>query len=75
MCAQYFKFLSKELPGFRVSGSQIKIIQEPSHFYQELVNRSLISKNRIVMSALYLGTVKKRGWWRPWERVFRNMRT
>lgn len=59
MSAHYFKFLSKELPGFRVSGSQIKIIQEPSHFYQELVNRSLTSKNRIVMSALYLGTDKK----------------
>ena len=59
MSAHYFKFLSKELPGFRVPGSQIKIIQEPSHFYQELVNRSLTSKNRIVMSALYLGTDKK----------------
>ena len=43
----------------RVHGSQIKIIHEPKYFYQELGKRSLTSKNRIVMSALYLGTEEK----------------
>eukprot|EP00092_Neocalanus_flemingeri_P020741 GFUD01022476.1.p1 GENE.GFUD01022476.1~~GFUD01022476.1.p1 ORF type:complete len:461 (-),score=147.82 GFUD01022476.1:186-1568(-) len=59
MGVQCFKFLAKELPGFRVHGSQIKIIHEPKHFYQELVNRSLTSQHRIVLSALYLGTEEK----------------
>ena len=59
MGVQCLKFLAKELPGFRVHGSQIKIIHEPKVFYQELVNRSLSSQNRIVMSALYLGTEEK----------------
>jgi len=56
MGVQNFRFLAKELPGFKVHGSQIKIIHEPKHFYQELVNQTLNSRNRIVMSALYLGT-------------------
>jgi len=56
MGVQNFSFLTRVLPGFKVNGSKIKIIHEPSHFYQELVNRSQQSSNRIVMSALYLGT-------------------
>jgi len=59
MGVQNFKFLAKQLPGFKLHGSQIKIINEPKHFYQELVNHSMKSKNRIVMSALYLGTDTK----------------
>ena len=59
MGVQNFKFLAKQLPGFKLHGSQIKIINEPKHFYQELVNHSMKSKNRIVMSALYLGTDQK----------------
>ena len=41
-----FTFLAKKLPGFKVSSSQIRIIHEPSIFYQELVKRSAESKNR-----------------------------
>ena len=59
MGLQNFRFLAKELPGFKVHGSQIKVIYEPKHFYQELVKQSLNSQNRIVMSALYLGTDRK----------------
>ena len=58
MEAECYKFLADELPGFRVHGSQIKIIQEPEQFYQELLNRISSSKSRIVMAALYLGTGK-----------------
>jgi len=58
MEAECFKFLADELPGFRVHGSQIKIIQEPEQFYQELINKISSSKSRIVMAALYLGTGK-----------------
>ena len=51
-----FKFLPEDLPGFKVHGSQIRIIHEPKEFYQELLERSSSCKSRIVMSALYLGT-------------------
>jgi len=52
-------FIAKEAPGFGVHGSQIKIIHEPSKFYEELLTRSSTSKNRVVLSALYLGTGDK----------------
>jgi len=50
-----FSFLARKLPSFKVHGSQIRIIHEPSVFYQELVSRSAGSQERIVMSALYWG--------------------
>ena len=50
-----FSFLARKLPSFKVSGSQIRIIHEPSTFYNELVTRSESSKERIIMSALYWG--------------------
>ena len=56
MGIENFSFLAKKLPGFRLHGSQIRIIQEPSQFYQELLTRSELSEERIVMSALYWGT-------------------
>jgi len=59
MGVQNFRFLANHLPGFKVHGSQIKIIYEPKQFYQELVQQSLKSQNRVVMSALYLGTDNK----------------
>ena len=59
MGVQCFKFLADDLPGFKLHGSQIRIIHEPKQFYQELVDRTLSSQNRIVMSVLYLGTKEK----------------
>ena len=50
-----FSFLARKLPSFKIHGSQVRIIHEPSSFYQELVNRSRTSQERIVMSALYWG--------------------
>ena len=50
-----FSFLARKLPSFKIHGSQVRIIHDPSVFYQELVNRSKSSHERIVMSALYWG--------------------
>ena len=51
-----FNFLSEELPGFKVSGNKIRILNEPDEFYNELLFLSQKSKKRILLSALYLGT-------------------
>ena len=56
MGEEWLQFLVEELPGFRVDGSQIRIIHQPEQFYQELLDRIGSSKSRIVMAALYLGT-------------------
>ena len=40
-----FSFLARKLPSFKVHGSQIRIIHEPSVFYQELVSRSAGSQD------------------------------
>ena len=34
MGIENFSFLMKKLPGFKVHGSQVRIIHEPSQFYQ-----------------------------------------
>eukprot|EP00088_Acartia_fossae_P038693 TRINITY_DN4013_c0_g1_i10.p1 TRINITY_DN4013_c0_g1~~TRINITY_DN4013_c0_g1_i10.p1 ORF type:complete len:470 (+),score=63.70 TRINITY_DN4013_c0_g1_i10:43-1452(+) len=54
-----FKWMTKELPGFGVNGSQIRVISQPADFYQELLTRSGSSSKRIVMASLYLGTGSK----------------
>ena len=70
MGIETFSFLAKKLPGFKVHGSQVRIIHEPSQFYQvtlqysmlyadisiqELVSRTEAAEERVVMSALYWG--------------------
>jgi CDP-diacylglycerol--glycerol-3-phosphate 3-phosphatidyltransferase len=51
-------FLVQEAPGFALRGSQVKVITDPSAFYGELLKRASSAKERIAMSALYLGTGK-----------------
>ena len=70
MGLENFSFLVKKLPGFKVHGSQVRIIHEPFQFYQvtlyhsmlyadisiqELVSRTEAAEERVVMSALYWG--------------------
>jgi len=54
-----FKWMTKELPGFGVSGSQVQVITRPSEFYDQLLTRSGKSNKRIVLASLYLGTGQK----------------
>ena len=42
-------FLAKDAPGFAVRGSQVKILTQPSQFYDELCKRAALANNRIVM--------------------------
>ena len=49
-------FLGDFAPGFAVKGCQVKVLTEPSDFFQELCQRSEKAQDRIAMAALYLGT-------------------
>ena len=49
-------FLGDLTPAFAVRGCQVKVLSEPSEFYNELCTRARLSKRRICMAALYLGT-------------------
>ena len=42
-------FLAKDAPGFAVRGSQVKILTQPSQFYDDLCKRASLADNRIVM--------------------------
>lgn len=48
--------LGQTSPAFAVKGSQVKVLSEPSEFYQELCQRAERSRQRIAIAALYLGT-------------------
>ena len=52
-------FLADSAPGFAVRGCQVKVLTEPSDFFQELCQRAEKSQERIAMAALYLGTGEK----------------
>ena len=49
-------FLGDLAPAFAVRGCQVKVLSEPTDFFNELCTRSRNSKVRICMAALYLGT-------------------
>ncbi|KAG4068288.1 hypothetical protein HA402_007808 [Bradysia odoriphaga] len=48
-------WLHSEAPCFPVNGNKIKVILEPSQFYETLAESCLHAKYRIVMASLYLG--------------------
>eukprot|EP01132_Coremiostelium_polycephalum_P001150 gene1150-1457_t len=49
---------SSQGPAFAVNPNNIEFIQEPDHFYNELINGIKRSKKRITFASLYLGTGK-----------------
>ena len=50
-----FKFLDQLAPCFAINGDNVCVLSTPSDFYQFLINGIKSSKNRIILSALYLG--------------------
>ncbi|XP_067618148.1 CDP-diacylglycerol--glycerol-3-phosphate 3-phosphatidyltransferase, mitochondrial [Eurosta solidaginis] len=49
-------WLNNVAPCFPLRGEKIQIIHEPHHFYETLVQRSALARERIVLASLYLGT-------------------
>ena len=54
-----FSYVCNEAPGFAVNGDKVKVIIEPSEFYEELCQRAKTAKKRVVLASLYLGTGEK----------------
>lgn len=53
---QSLNWLHREAPCFPVSAANIRIITEPSHFYEALSDGARTARSRIVLASLYLGT-------------------
>lgn len=54
-----FSWLNKYAKAYPINGDSVKVLKEPSEFYEELIKGAKTSEKRIVMSALYLGTDEK----------------
>ncbi|XP_034249021.1 CDP-diacylglycerol--glycerol-3-phosphate 3-phosphatidyltransferase, mitochondrial [Thrips palmi] len=52
----FFSWICSVAPAFPVRAQNIKILSEPSEFYDALLRKSSTAKHRIVVSSLYLGT-------------------
>ncbi|KAI1391578.1 uncharacterized protein F4822DRAFT_190286 [Hypoxylon trugodes] len=59
MLAPFVNELDKIAPSFKISGSQIHIIQSPIDFYETLKARIRTAKERIFLSTLYIGKSEK----------------
>lgn len=51
-------WLTLAAPCFPVKGEKVTVIKEPGKFYETLVEKSAIARNRIIFASLYLGTGK-----------------
>ena len=54
-----FSCVCDEAPGFAVKGDKVKVITEPTDFYEELCQRVKTAETRVVLASLYLGTGEK----------------
>ena len=55
MDSTIFQLLVDTCPCFSVDSDRLSIFDTPSHFYDELLKRSRLSKKRIILSSLYIG--------------------
>lgn len=55
MLAPFVTELDKIAPAFPIHGSQIRILQTPSEFYETLKDKIRSAKKRIFLSTLYIG--------------------
>ncbi|XP_078427269.1 CDP-diacylglycerol--glycerol-3-phosphate 3-phosphatidyltransferase, mitochondrial isoform X3 [Cetorhinus maximus] len=53
---QRFQWIGELVPTFGISGSQVKLLNTPSEFYDTMKEHIKMAKKRIVMASLYLGT-------------------
>jgi CDP-diacylglycerol--glycerol-3-phosphate 3-phosphatidyltransferase len=59
MLAPFTGELDRIAPSFRISGSQIRILQSPAEFYETLKAKILAAERRIFLSTLYIGKSEK----------------
>ncbi|XP_026276806.1 CDP-diacylglycerol--glycerol-3-phosphate 3-phosphatidyltransferase, mitochondrial isoform X3 [Frankliniella occidentalis] len=56
MALSFYSWLHMVAPAFPVNADKIRILNEPSEFYETLVNKCSNAHTRITFSSLYLGT-------------------
>ncbi|KAK4185187.1 CDP-diacylglycerol-glycerol-3-phosphate 3-phosphatidyltransferase [Podospora australis] len=59
MLAPFTSELDRIAPSFRVNGSQIRVLQSPSEFYETLKDKIRNAQRRIFLSTLYIGKSEK----------------
>jgi CDP-diacylglycerol--glycerol-3-phosphate 3-phosphatidyltransferase len=59
MLAPFTGELDRIAPSFRVSGSQIQVLQSPTEFYETLKDKIRNAERRIFLSTLYIGKSEK----------------
>ena len=55
MLAPFTNELDKIAPSFRIHGSQVKVLQTPTEFYETLKEKIRNAERRIFLSTLYIG--------------------
>jgi len=55
MLAPFANDLDRIAPSFRVNGSQIRVLQTPTEFYETLKDKIRAAERRIFLSTLYIG--------------------
>lgn len=56
MALSLFSWLHTAAPAFPVEADNIRVLKDPSEFYQTLLEKSSTARHRIIFSSLYLGT-------------------
>ncbi|KAM7216459.1 hypothetical protein V8F06_008172 [Rhypophila decipiens] len=59
MLAPFVGELDKITPSFKINGSQIRVLQTPSEFYETLKDKIRKAERRIFLSTLYIGKSEK----------------
>ncbi|KAK4679783.1 CDP-diacylglycerol--glycerol-3-phosphate 3-phosphatidyltransferase [Podospora pseudoanserina] len=59
MLSPFVSELDKIAPSFRINGSQIRVLQSPTEFYETLKDKIRNAERRIFLSTLYIGKSEK----------------
>jgi len=59
MLAPFVNELDKIAPSFKIDGSQIRVLQTPTEFYETLKDKIRTAERRIFLSTLYIGKSEK----------------
>lgn len=59
MLAPFVNELDRIAPSFKINGSQIRVLQTPTEFYETLKDKIRSAERRIFLSTLYIGKSEK----------------
>lgn len=59
MLVPFVSELDRIAPSFKINGSQIRVLQSPTEFYETLKDKIRKAERRIFLSTLYIGKSEK----------------